>query len=298
MNFRYAREPFVNLWLDPEQVREIDQPSLVHPINAKEWLSMTPSERRGLVGRLESQILYGEPVQVLEEKNGWCHVCVPDQLSPKHSLGYPGWVPSCQLTFDIQYHHNWKQNTLVQVIANRSILTMDSGRKLTISFMTKLPIMDDCEQEVVVLSPDGQTGRLPKSDITFVRRQKASPEYRIRMAKKFLGLSYLWGGTSSFGFDCSGMMYRIFEAGEIQIPRDASVQAQYGKPVEREKLTPGDLVFFAYDEGKGSIHHVGMYIGEHSFIHSPQTGQPVRINLLSDEPYHSEFCKGTRYDDE
>ena len=123
----------------------------------------------------------------------------------------------------------------------------------------------------------------------------ATPQERVEKAHKFLGLPYLWGGTSSHGYDCSGFMYRIFAAGGIRIPRDASVQAQYGENIPLDQIKPGDLLFFAYEKGQGRIHHVGMYIGDNSFIHSPRTGQPIKVNRLTDAPYEEELCVARRY---
>ncbi|PTX64937.1 NlpC/P60 family protein [Melghirimyces profundicolus] len=295
MNIRYVKEIVANLWLEPETVREADRPALGSPIQLHEWMEMDLKERKDLVGRLESQVLYGEPVLVDEERDGWSRVSVPGQFTPKDPRGYPGWIPSAQLGYDPDFHHALEREPLVRVTADRSRLILASGERVEISFMTKLPKIGEADGEVVVLTPDGRAGRLPAEDVRIGQTPVQSPEDRIRTAEGFIGLPYLWAGMSSFGFDCSGFMYRIFESGGIRIPRDADIQATCGERVSWEELAPGDLVFFAYEQGKGTIHHVGMYIGEGAFIHSPHTGNPIRINRLTDEPYHGEFCWGTRY---
>lgn len=83
----------------------------------------------------------------------------------------------------------------------------------------------------------------------------------VEQGTRFLGLPYLWGGVSSYGYDCSGFAYSMHRYFGISIPRDASDQAKQGALIEKEHLQPGDLLFFAYEEGKGSIHHVAFTPG-------------------------------------
>ncbi|MGF7089210.1 cell wall-associated NlpC family hydrolase [Kroppenstedtia sanguinis] len=296
MKIQYVRDTFANLWLHPEKVREVDRPSLHFPMDRETWLDMGTENRLDLVGRLESQVLYGAPVQVIEEQEGWARVCVPGQFTPKDPNGYPGWIPASQLTFDPKYHQAWEDSSFAWVTADRSRLLLDSDEEVELSFMTRLPQVEEGDGEVIVWTPDGRTGRIPAKEVTVTRQLPVTGvEARIRTAERFLGLPYLWAGMSSFGFDCSGLMYRIFEANGIAIPRDADPQARYGQRVSKEELAPGDLLFFAYEEGKGSIHHVGMYIGDGAFIHSPNTPNSVKINRLTDEPYQSEWWGSTRY---
>lgn len=296
LSIRYVRDTFANLWLDPGKVRNVDRPSLHFPMDLDTWLAMGTENRLDLVGRLESQVLYGAPVQVMEERDGWARVCVPGQFTPKDPKGYPGWIPASQLTFDGEYHQAWERAPFAWVTSDRSHLLLNSGQLVELSFMTRLPQVGESDGDVIVLTPDGDTGRIPVREVTVTRQLPVTGvEARIRTAERFLGLPYLWAGMSSFGFDCSGFMYRIFEANGITIPRDADPQARYGQRVSKEELAPGDLLFFAYEEGKGAIHHVGMYIGDGSFIHSPNTPNPVKINRLTDEPYHRELCWGARY---
>ncbi|WP_162875106.1 C40 family peptidase, partial [Enterobacter cloacae] len=76
---------------------------------------------------------------------------------------------------------------------------------------------------------------------------------------------------SSYGYDCSGFAYSMYASQGITIPRDASDQALAGTEAASNQLRPGDLLFFAYEEGKGRIHHVGIYIGDGKMIHSPDS---------------------------
>lgn len=92
----------------------------------------------------------------------------------------------------------------------------------------------------------------------------------INTAQQFLGVPYVWGGTSPSGFDCSGFVQYVFAQCGINLPRTADIQATAGYPVSKAELQPGDLVFFAGDYV--NISHVGIYVGEGKMIHASQSG--------------------------
>jgi peptidoglycan DL-endopeptidase CwlO len=95
------------------------------------------------------------------------------------------------------------------------------------------------------------------------------------IALQYLGVPYVFGGSTPAGFDCSGLVMYVFAQLGIQLPHFAAAQYGYGTPVARGDLQPGDLVFF---DGLG---HVGIYIGGGQFVHAPHTGTFVRIESLS-----------------
>jgi peptidoglycan DL-endopeptidase CwlO len=97
----------------------------------------------------------------------------------------------------------------------------------------------------------------------------------VGIAMRYLGTPYVWGGASPSGFDCSGFVMYVFAQVGVSLPHSSYAQYGYGSPVSRGDLQPGDLVFF---DGLG---HVGIYIGGGSFIHSPHTGDVVKISSLS-----------------
>jgi cell wall-associated NlpC family hydrolase len=108
----------------------------------------------------------------------------------------------------------------------------------------------------------------------------------IELAKRFLGVPYLWGGMSSYGFDCSGFTQMLVRARGINMPRDADQQAAWSGVVriERKDLQAGDLLFFG--SSQKDITHTGMYIGGGQFIHDTTNGHPVvQISRLDDEPW-------------
>lgn len=102
------------------------------------------------------------------------------------------------------------------------------------------------------------------------------------VAMGLLGLSYRWAGISpQTGFDCSGLVYYVYEQFGVTLSRDTFAQVRYGMPVARDELEPGDLVFFANTYVAG-VAHVGIYVGDDRFVHAVQPGIPVTISLLWD----------------
>lgn len=102
----------------------------------------------------------------------------------------------------------------------------------------------------------------------------------VAFATNYLGVPYVWGGTSpNPGFDCSGFVQYVYRHFGISLPRVASSQATVGTTVDKSNLQPGDLVFFK-KPGR-EIHHVGIYVGNDSYIHAPQTRDVVKISVLS-----------------
>ena len=106
----------------------------------------------------------------------------------------------------------------------------------------------------------------------------------VAIAKRYLGVQYVWGGTTPSGFDCSGLMQYSYAALGISIPRTSRTQFHAGAyipPNRLDLLQPGDMVFFGINGDPDQIHHVGMYVGSGDFIHAPATGDVVRITSLA-----------------
>jgi hypothetical protein len=102
----------------------------------------------------------------------------------------------------------------------------------------------------------------------------------VRTALDAVGAPYKWGGTAENGFDCSGLMQWAYGQHGIRLPRMSRDQASAGTLVTPalDALQPGDILLFAAQPG-GGVTHVGMYVGEHTFIHSSSTG--VKLSRLA-----------------
>lgn len=113
-------------------------------------------------------------------------------------------------------------------------------------------------------------------------------EKLIETAKKYIGVPYVYGGTTPWGFDCSGYLQYVFREIGIDISRVVTTQLQDGIIVAREDLQPGDLIIFSHTNGYNFASHIGMYLGNDQLIHCGET-RGVTIVNLSDYYYSSHF---------
>jgi cell wall-associated NlpC family hydrolase len=115
----------------------------------------------------------------------------------------------------------------------------------------------------------------------------------VRVAQRYLGTPYVWGGESARGFDCSGFIMRVMrDLGYQALPHSAAEQFRYGMPVAKELLKAGDIVFFA-NTYKPGVSHVGIYLGRGRFIHAANSQDGTIVSSLN-EPKWVEKYAGAR----
>lgn len=126
---------------------------------------------------------------------------------------------------------------------------------------------------------------------------KADINNVVDRAHALLGTPYKYGGNSvTQGFDCSSFLVYLFKTeANIQLPRTtAAMHRSTAATIPRNALKPGDAVFFS-GNGRGQVSHVGLYIGEGKFIHSPRTGKTVRIDSLSNNYWNRNYTTAKRF---
>jgi cell wall-associated NlpC family hydrolase len=240
-----------------------------------------PSEDADVV----SQGIFGSSVVLVEEKGAWAKVRTGDD--------YTGWMLLAALRRYSGADHVYASTGPVAQVENlfanvyrepnvtkhQPVLTLPFGARLEVVVAPE----NDSGHWLKVRLPDGSSAWVQRGDVNLNPRPLSVKE-TIQLAKRFLGLTYLWGGSSSFGFDCSGFTQMLVSRRGIVMPRDADVQAAWAGvvPVKRTKLQAGDLLFFG--ESPQRITHTGMYIGHGKFIHDTTHEHPgVQISCLADE---------------
>lgn len=162
-----------------------------------------------------------------------------------------------------------------------------SGKLARAALLAAMLATSSCawSADTAAVNPDGAMSRLQHL------RERAS-ELTME-AMSMLGIPYKYGGTSpDTGMDCSGLIQHIFkEAWGKELPRTAKEMSHVGTKVDKKDLQPGDLVFF--NTLRRSFSHVGIYLGDHKFIHAPSTGSEVRIESM-DIGYWKKRFNGSR----
>ena len=289
------------VWTDPQSARSMDAPGTSNPTNMDQWIeSLTYETNLALCeeNRIQTQLLYGEPVIVTAFKDDWAQVVIPSQPSKKDQHGYPGWVPHRQLRQGEK--SAWQATHTAIIMHDKAWLENEAGEQIIkLSYLTCLPVARQTSNRIEVKTPHGNHF-LPTHQVHIFPSGKGMTKSEggkaiVQAIEPFIGLAYFWGGMSAFGYDCSGLAYAAHKANGYQIGRDTSDQVASGKEITDDQLQPGDLLFFAYEAGKGKLHHVGIYYGNGKMIHAPQTGKGVEVISLKDTVYEKELYAARRY---
>ncbi|VAW93185.1 hypothetical protein MNBD_GAMMA22-682 [hydrothermal vent metagenome] len=160
---------------------------------------------------------------------------------------------------------------------------------VTISFVVISSFISACSS---TSQPKKDYPATKKTNFT-KQHTRYSPKKVIKTAKKMLGIKYHFGGASpKTGFDCSGLVYYTHKKQGLKLPRTTIGQFKRVKKIYKSALRPGDLVFFAID--RITVSHVGIYLGNNKFIHSPSTGKNVNITSMDNNYWRSRFITGGR----
>jgi gamma-D-glutamyl-L-lysine dipeptidyl-peptidase len=233
-----------------------------------------------------SQAILGTNVVTLDSRTDWAKIRTPDV--------YAGWVFTTALRplrDAVPYAASGNTVQVENLFANLYRETDVTAHKpvLTVPFESRLEVISDGNGDDAgwtrVRLPDQSTAWIQNGDV--IRNpQLLNITESIALAKRFLGIPYLWGGRSSFGYDCSGFTQMLMRQRGINMPRDADLQAAWHGvvAVDRRDLRAGDLLFFG--PSPANITHTGMFIGNGEFIHDTTHDHPmVQISRLEDEPW-------------
>jgi pimeloyl-ACP methyl ester carboxylesterase len=250
-------------------------------------LRRTPSNRAERV----SQALMGDAVRILDEQDGWAWVRMERD-------GYMGWLHERSVYHasqeEVEAYLAAREMRVVAALlpANVEPEESPSSRDLVakLPFGVSLPVEKLRGGLAKMRLPDGQhwwvfsSGLLPESQCP--KLNKEGIEITLKLIQRFIGVPYLWGGCTPFGFDCSGLAAAFYRMMGLNLLRDADQQFRLGKPVE-SPYEPGDLLFFGRPELDqpsprfNAITHVAISLGDDEIIHANGYSWSTAYNSLN-----------------
>ncbi len=247
--------------------------------NAKFYITKVPvailRERSDVCAPVVSTSYYTESLELFERQGEWIRVTTSD--------GYPGWMQQEEILACDQPYPS-VESVFVTRLQGLVYGVMDTiyGPILSLPQGARLERIDASHARwVEVRLPEGSRAYIQKGDVALQEPVLHRSTLMSYAEEHYLGIPYFWGGRTSFGFDCSGLVQRLYERVGIGLPRDARDQIADPRLHEVTEYQPGDLIFFG--PSGHQIHHVGLFLKEDRFLHaSVQENQPwIHISPLS-----------------
>jgi hypothetical protein len=240
-----------------------------------------------------TQVILGNPLVVGKDRKNWLWVTTPD--------AYKGWIEA-SATRRLRLHEPQyaARGQIALVTSNVGVVYLERlgepRESLTVALGTRLELVAEESHRFRVRLPDRRLGWVTKDCVMACdgdfQYPLTSRRRVVETAKRFLGVPYLWGGTTPLGFDCSGMVQQTFKLNGVNLPRDADQQFQVGMPIEVDHLEPADLLFFS--NRSSGITHVGIFIGSGQFLHSSGKAKGVTVTPFRDRFFQSVFVGARR----
>ncbi len=290
--------PLAIFWSEPgkPEYENISLRASIHPAKWSESLDV--AKRLWLVDKVNTSAIYGERLVILDRQGDWLHVAAVAQRTRDNKWGQVGWIPAEAVSRNSGYLKEQLCRPEAVVAVPKATVFQDvclSQPFATLGFQVRLPILAENKLSFTVSLPDGGCGYLATGEAQKAADLCFSRKTIVSAARQFIGLRYLWGGTSVYGYDCSGFTFRLYQSQGIYLPRNSRQQSQEGLAVGKKGLLPGDLLFFATEGGKGYIHHVAMYVGDGVMIHSPESKAAIQETRVDEAPYRQEYWGAKRY---
>ncbi len=265
-------------------------------------LTHGPQYQRGLVtwsvadvraqpGRqheLVSQAMYGEALELLYHEQAWWRVRLSD--------GYLGWISEHGLIAAAQAGDFRGNATHVVSTRLQPVYGLEGTQITLLPWQTPLPIDEFRDGMAFWVAPDGTPSMTNADDLMPLEDRpqltRTGCRETLTEVQKFIGVPYLWGGSSSYGFDCSGLAQAFYLWMGHQLPRDADQQVDYGHSVERADIQAGDLLFWASrsdTERHHNITHVSIALNADEMIHANQRRWAVTIDPIDE--VHARFVQ-------
>jgi hypothetical protein len=233
---------------------------------------------------LVTQALMNTPIIVGEVSGDWTYVTLPD---------YSGWMVTSEIETPIVRGYCEGEGTCGVALPYSIVVTVPCAKLYQsadsdkiqgeVYLSTVLPYIDLAHpQRLRVALPGGAEGWLARADVAVRRNTELFPQQELSVvtayASAFLGVPYLWGGTSWRGVDCSGLVQLCYRMGGYVLPRDAEIQyAVLPHAIKREHMQAGDLLFF----GRKQITHVALALNKYAYVHAEgQHYNQVTLNSL------------------
>ncbi len=274
---RVVTASVTTVWTYPDAPRDVDAPAAADVPDIAAWTAaMSLDVRLGLHGRVDTQALAGEPVEVVAEQDDWSQVRLPWQPGPEAG-GYLGWVRTSHLGPLVP-----EAGEAVVVTATPTTTAVTASGIVDLSYGTVLRRLSDAQMPVGRLGlrlPDGRFANVGADTVTpWPRPLDASA--LLGSVRRHVGLPYLWGGTSGHGMDCSGLVHLTLRTYGVTVPRDASDQYTALAPVDVAEVRAGDVYFFAPPDTPPT--HVGWVSRPGRLLHASEGHDVAEVPMTPD----------------
>lgn len=232
---------------------------------------------------LVTEASYGEAVEIVRRADDWVFVRLSD--------GYLGWVRENGVLHQREPSHYRTGATHVVARRFEPVMSLRGNQIGLLPWSVRLPVNEFRDGKAFFAAPDGMLCFMDADALIPIEDVPSHDVHGLHelttLVQQFIGVPYLWGGTSVFGFDCSGFAQAVYRFIGFNIPRDADQQAQQGLAIARDQIQAGDLIFWAVERDAEDfrlqkVNHVSIALDAEHMIHASQYRWSVSIEPIED----------------